>query len=60
MFDEQTSHDITKVGLELLCDVGVPRIEMYYSHIGTCLGLVQICSKLGHFYMRLCCWCQGV
>jgi hypothetical protein len=23
MFDEQTSHDITKIGLELLCDVEV-------------------------------------
>jgi len=34
--------------------------DMYYSHVGTCLGLVQIYSKSGHFYMWLCCWCQGM
>jgi len=39
MFDEQTSHDTTKTGLELFCDVEVfLGINMYYSHVVWCLS----------------------
>jgi hypothetical protein len=45
MFDEQVSHDIIKVGLELLCDV-----EMFLGL--TCIipmmELVQSLSKFAH------------
>jgi len=27
---------------------------IYYPHVETCLRLVQVCLKLGHFYMWFC------